>query len=125
MGLRSFWRLIEYYNVIIINTTTRVPFFLMRKNGHWDTLIVELGGPNYTKVGAKMTNLEGNEVDVLVATDKGPDYRYFEDTKFLPNIKELFNNPPKEKKRRSRYEIYKWIDANYYGLYKNYEDNIL
>jgi hypothetical protein len=35
-------------------------------------MIIELGVVNYAKVEAKMTNLEGNEVDVPGATDKGP-----------------------------------------------------
>jgi hypothetical protein len=35
--------------------------------------------------------------------------------KFLPEIKELFNNPHEDKKRRYMYAIYKKIDANYYG----------
>jgi pre-mRNA-splicing factor ISY1 len=35
--------------------------------------------------------------------------------KFLPGVRELFNKPLKAKKRRSRYVIYKQIDANYYG----------
>jgi hypothetical protein len=34
--------------------------------------------------------------------------------KFLPNVKELLDNPPEAKKRRSRYVIYKRIDTNYY-----------
>jgi hypothetical protein len=45
---------------------------LIREKGHWEALIVELGSPNYAKVGAKMMDLEGNEVDVPGATDKGP-----------------------------------------------------
>jgi pre-mRNA-splicing factor ISY1 len=36
-------------------------------------------------------------------------------TKFLPNFKELFYKPPKVKKRRYRYVIYKRIETNYYG----------
>jgi pre-mRNA-splicing factor ISY1 len=42
-----------------------------------------------------MTDLEGNEVDVLSATGKGPNYRYFGATKLLPILKEIFNNPPR------------------------------
>jgi len=45
--------------------------------------------------------------------------------KFLPDIKELFDKPLEEKKRRSRYEIiYKRIDIDYYG-YRNDEDDIV
>jgi pre-mRNA-splicing factor ISY1 len=44
--------------------------------------------------------------------------------KFLPDIKELFDNPCETKKRMSMYEIYKRIDTNYYG-YKDDENDIL
>jgi pre-mRNA-splicing factor ISY1 len=72
-----------------------------------------------------MMDLEGNEVDVPSATDKGPGYRYFRDTKFLPILKEIFDKPPRVKKRRCRYVIYKRIDASSYYGYMNDEDGIL
>jgi pre-mRNA-splicing factor ISY1 len=59
------------------------------------------------KYGAKMMDLEGNEVDVTGDTGKGPGYRYFGAAKFFPKLKEIFYNPPEVKKRRSRYDIYK------------------
>jgi pre-mRNA-splicing factor ISY1 len=65
----------------------RVSFLLIRSKGHWEAIIVELGRPNYFKVGAKMTNLEGNKVDVLGAIRKGPGYKYFGATKLFPDIK--------------------------------------
>ena len=43
--------------------------------------------------------------------------------KFLPNVKEIFDNPHEVKKRRSMYVIYKWIDVIYYGD-KDDENNI-
>jgi pre-mRNA-splicing factor ISY1 len=67
---------------------------LNREKGHWEALTVELGSPNYAKVGAKMMDLEGNEVDVPGAIGKGLGYRYFRATKFLPIPKEIFDNPP-------------------------------
>jgi len=33
---------------------------LLREKEHWEKHIVELGDCKYAKVGAKMTNLEGN-----------------------------------------------------------------
>jgi pre-mRNA-splicing factor ISY1 len=95
------------------------------QKGHSETLIVELGGPNYAKVGAKMMDFEGNKVDVHGATSKGFGYRYFWAMKILPDVKEIFNKPPKVKKRRCRYDIYKQIDATSYYGYRNYEDGIL
>lgn len=51
-------------------------------------------------------------------------YRYFGAAKKLPGVKELFEKPPEIRKRRSRYDIYKRIDASYYG-YRDDEDGIL
>jgi len=42
-----------------------------------------------------MTDLEGNEVDVLGAIGKGLGYRYFGTIKFLPILKELFDKVPR------------------------------
>ncbi|KAK9110486.1 hypothetical protein Sjap_018546 [Stephania japonica] len=97
---------------------------LIREKGHWERRIVELGGPNYTKHSAKMTDLEGNIVDVPNPSGRGPGYRYFGAAKKLPGVRELFEKPPELRKRRSRYEIFKRIDASYYG-YRDDEDGIL
>ncbi|KAG1369795.1 pre-mRNA-splicing factor ISY1 [Cocos nucifera] len=97
---------------------------LLRERVHWERRIVELGGPNYTKNSAKMTDLEGNIVDVPNPSGRGPGYRYFGAAKKLPGVRELFEKPPEVKKRRSRYDIYKRIDASYYG-YRDDEDGIL
>ncbi|THU47373.1 hypothetical protein C4D60_Mb09t14810 [Musa balbisiana] len=97
---------------------------LLRERVHWERRIVELGGPNYTKHAAKMTDLEGNIIDVPNPSGRGPGYRYFGAAKKLPGVRELFEKPPEVKKRRTRYEIYKRIDASYYG-YRDDEDGIL
>ncbi|XP_028763679.1 pre-mRNA-splicing factor ISY1 homolog [Neltuma alba] len=97
---------------------------LIREKGHWERRIVELGGPNYAKHSAKMTDLEGNIVDVPNPGGRGPGYRYFGAAKKLPGVRELFEKPPELRKRRTRYDIYKRIDASYYG-YRDDEDGIL
>jgi pre-mRNA-splicing factor ISY1 len=98
---------------------------LNKGKGHWEAPIVELGSPNYAKVGAKMMDLEGNEVDVPSATGKGPGYRYFGATNSSPSPKSYSISPLEVKKRRCRYVIYKQIDASSYYGYMNDEDNIL
>ncbi|CAM6084280.1 unnamed protein product [Calypogeia fissa] len=95
---------------------------LIREKGHWEARILELGGANYAKTAPKSTDAEGNEVEA--ASGKGLGYRYFGATKQLPGVKELFEKPPELKKRRSRYEMYKRIDADYYG-YRDDEDGLL
>lgn len=97
---------------------------LIREKSHWERRIVELGGPNYAKHAAKMTDLEGNIVDVPNPSGRGPGYRYFGAAKKLPGVRELFEKPPELRKRRTRYDIYKRIDASYYG-YRDEEDGIL
>ncbi|GJZ92979.1 pre-mRNA-splicing factor ISY1 [Tanacetum coccineum] len=42
----------------------------------------------------------------------------------LSAIKGLFEKPSELRKRRSRYDIYKQIDASYYG-YRDYKDEVL
>ncbi|KAL8153794.1 hypothetical protein V2J09_011554 [Rumex salicifolius] len=97
---------------------------LIREKVHWERRIVDLGGPNYSKGSAKMTDLDGNIVDVPNPSGRGPGYRYFGAAKKLPGVKELFEKPPELRKRRTRYDIYKRIDASYYG-YRDDEDGIL
>ena len=97
---------------------------LIREKSHWERRIIELGGPNYTKHSAKMTDLEGNIVDVPNPSGRGPGYRYFGAAKKLPGVRELFEKPPELRKRKSRYDIYKRIDASYYG-YRDDEDGVL
>lgn len=50
--------------------------------------------------------------------------RYFGAAKKLPGVRELFEKPPELRKRRTRYDIYKRIDASYYG-YRDEEDGVL
>ncbi|CAA7396878.1 unnamed protein product [Spirodela intermedia] len=97
---------------------------LLRERVHWERRIIELGGPNYLKNSAKMTDLDGNIVDVPNPSGRGPGYRYFGAAKKLPGVRELFEKPPEIRKRRTRYDIYKRIDASYYG-FRDEEDGIL
>lgn len=97
---------------------------LIREKSHWERRIIELGGPNYSRHSAKMTDLDGNIVDVPNPSGRGPGYRYFGAAKKLPGVRELFDKPPELHKRRTRYDIYKRIDAAYYG-YRDEEDGIL
>jgi hypothetical protein len=60
---------------------------LFGSKGHWEALIIELGSPNYVKVGAKMMDLEGNVFDM-------PGYKYLEATKFFLDLKEIFEKTP-------------------------------
>jgi len=95
---------------------------LIREKGHWETRIVELGGPNYAKTAPKVADNQGNVI--ADATGKGGGYRYFGAAKQLPGVKELFDKEKPRQIRRSRHEMYRHIDADYYG-FRDDEDGIL
>jgi len=91
---------------------------LLREKGHWQDRIVDLGGPNYHKVGPKMLDHEGKELP----GNRG--YKYFGAAKDLPGVRELFEEEPAKANRKTRADLMKDIDAYYYG-YIDDEDGIL
>ncbi|XP_047082662.1 pre-mRNA-splicing factor ISY1 homolog [Lolium rigidum] len=99
---------------------------LLRERGHWERRILELGGRDYSRSSnaALMTDLDGNIVAIPNPSGRGPGYRYFGAAKKLPGVRELFDKPPEVRKRRTRYEIHKRINAGYYGYYDD-EDGVL
>lgn len=90
----------------------------MREKKHWQERIMELGGPNYFKVGPKMLDYEGKEVP------GDPGYRYFGAARDLPGVRELFEQAVPDKARVTRGQLAKKIDADYYG-YRDDEDGDL
>ena len=91
---------------------------LLREKRHWEDRIVELGGPDYAKVGPKMLDSEGKELP----GNRG--YKYFGAARDLPGVKELFEQEPPKPVRKTRAELYKDIDADYYG-YRDEDDGVL
>ena len=111
---------------------------LIREKGHWERRIVELGGPNYAKAAPRATGKGGaaggkpggrGEAD---DDDDAPDapmvdtggYRYFGAAKSLPGVRELFQKVAPRTVRRTRHQMLKAIDADYYG-YRDEEDGVL
>lgn len=90
----------------------------MREKKHWQDRIIELGGPNYYKIGPKMLDYEGKEVP------GDPGYRYFGAARDLPGVRELFEQAVPDKPRVTRGQLAKKIDADYYG-YRDDEDGDL
>ena len=95
---------------------------LIREKGHWERRIVELGGPNYARNAPRMTDDEGNQVQG--ATGKGGGYKYFGAAKQLPGVRELFEKEAPRQIRRTRHQMYRHIDADYYG-FRDDEDGVL
>ncbi|KAK8306739.1 hypothetical protein V6Z11_D03G146700 [Gossypium hirsutum] len=63
-----------------------------------------------------------DEINKLIRENgRGPGYRYFKAAKKLPRVKKLFEKQPELRKRRTTDDIYKSIDASYYG----YRDEVL
>ncbi|XP_035748116.1 pre-mRNA-splicing factor ISY1 homolog [Egretta garzetta] len=91
---------------------------LLREKGHWEFRIKELGGPDYARIGPKMLDHEGKEVP----GNRG--YKYFGAAKDLPGVRELFEKEPLPPPRKTRAELMKAIDAEYYG-YRDEDDGIL
>lgn len=91
---------------------------LLREKDAWEDRIKELGGPDYKKVGPKMLDKEGKEVP------GSSGYKYFGAAKDLPGVKELFEAEEIQSKRKTRAELLKDIDVDYYG-YLDDEDNLL
>lgn len=77
-----------------------------------------MGGPHYRRYGPKMFDAEGREVP----GNRG--YKYFGAAKDLPGVRELFEQEPPLPPRKTRAELMKDIDAEYYG-YRDDDDGIL
>ena len=95
---------------------------LIREKSHWERRILELGGPNYIAQGRRIADGDGKES--VEDEQKGQGYRYFGAAKQLPGVKELFDKPVARTVRRTRHQMNKNIDADYYG-FRDEEDGVL
>ncbi|CAL1612937.1 unnamed protein product [Knipowitschia caucasica] len=91
---------------------------LLREKRHWEIRIIELGGPNYRRFGPRMLDHEGREVP----GNRG--YKYFGAARDLPGVRELFEKDPAPEQRKTRAELMKDVDAEYYG-YRDEDDGVL
>ncbi|CAH2075100.1 unnamed protein product, partial [Iphiclides podalirius] len=91
---------------------------LMREKRHWEVQIRALGGPDHARVGPKMLDQDGREVP----GNRG--YKYFGAAKDLPGVRELFEQEPPAPARRTRADLMRDVDADYYG-YRDDDDGLL
>lgn len=92
---------------------------MLRIKYAWEVRIKELGGQDYRKFRSRELDRDGREV----ASDRG--YKYFGAAKDLPGVRELFEQSKElEQMRRSRAELMKNVDADYYG-YLDDDDGLL
>ncbi|CAO3660303.1 unnamed protein product [Umbelopsis vinacea] len=91
---------------------------LMREKMAWEHRIKELGGPDYLRIGPKLMDQEGKEVP----GNRG--YKYFGRAKDLPGVRELFEQEAPEPAKKTRQDLYRNVDADYYG-YRDEEDGVI
>ncbi|KAF9584131.1 NineTeen Complex (NTC) component [Lunasporangiospora selenospora] len=91
---------------------------LMREKYRWEQQIKDLGGVDYRVTGPKTLDSQGKEVPGA----RG--YKYFGRAKDLPGVKELFQPQTITLKEKTRAELLRNVDADYYG-YRDEEDGTL
>jgi len=83
---------------------------LIREKGHWEDRIKELGGADYKTFGPKVLDAQGMELP------GSGGYKYFGAAKDLPGVRELFQADVPNAPKKSRVDLYKNINYEYYGL---------
>ncbi|KAJ2400283.1 NineTeen Complex (NTC) component [Coemansia sp. RSA 2559] len=94
----------------------------LRAKAHWEDRIVELGGPDYKKIGPKMLDHQGREVP----GNRG--YKYFGRAKDLPGVRELFEEQEQaisRPQKTTKAELLRRIDAAYFGYGDENDDGEL
>eukprot|EP01121_Diplochlamys_sp_Union-15-3_P021419 TRINITY_DN8678_c0_g1_i4.p1 TRINITY_DN8678_c0_g1~~TRINITY_DN8678_c0_g1_i4.p1 ORF type:complete len:246 (+),score=49.59 TRINITY_DN8678_c0_g1_i4:86-823(+) len=88
---------------------------LIREKAHWQRRIRELGGAFYP------SKSKDDDDNAIIAPGG---YRYFGAAQNLPGVKELLAPPVPKNNKRTRYDMYRGIDADYYG-YRDEDDGLL
>lgn len=86
---------------------------LLREKSHWERRIIELGGPNYRN--RPVDNEDGMGTR---------NYKYFGAARDLPGVRELFAKPEKDAPRKTKAELLKFVDCDYFG-YCDEDDGVI
>lgn len=106
---------------------------LLREKKRWEDRIVELGGPDLGKTGPRMLEQGGQPIPGIgfVKIDaEGKEvpgvrgYKYFGAAKDLPGVRELFQQEAPQAPRKTRGDLFQYVDADYYG-YRDEDDGVL
>jgi pre-mRNA-splicing factor ISY1 len=90
----------------------------IKTKGAWEHRIRELGGMNYASAGPRAYDADGREL-----TGSGG-YKYFGAARNLPGVRELFEQQQPSAPKRTRHQMFKNIDPDYYG-YRDEDDDVL
>ncbi|KAG1692471.1 hypothetical protein DVH05_025436 [Phytophthora capsici] len=82
----------------------------IREKRHWERRIVQLGGSDYSKSQPLAYDADGEAVSAVGG------YKYFGAAKNLPGVRELFQKEEEEPRKRTRQDMYKRIEPDYYGF---------
>ncbi|RLN50645.1 hypothetical protein BBJ28_00003966, partial [Nothophytophthora sp. Chile5] len=82
----------------------------IREKRHWERRIVQLGGPDYARTQPQAYDADGS------AVRGAGGYKYFGAAKNLPGVRELFQKEAREPRKRSRQDMHKHIEPDYYGF---------
>lgn len=83
---------------------------LLREKKHWERQIKTLGGPDHEAMAPRVTDEDGR---AAMGTEG---YFYFGAARELPGVRELFEKTGEKLNKKTRYDLYKMIDADYYGF---------
>ena len=92
---------------------------LIEERVEWEKRIIELGGTDYSKQDVKLYDDNGQLIEIQGG------YKYFGAARDLPGVKELLFEKRKasETKQKTKLaELYKGIDAFYYGFNEDNDD---
>lgn len=89
---------------------------LIREKKHWERRIIELGGQNHMK----FRNHSHEEDDDFGTRN----YKYFGAARDLPGVRELFTKPIKEAPRKTKAELLRYVDCDYFG-YRDEDDGVI
>jgi len=90
----------------------------LREKKHWERQIKFLGGPDHIANAPKVLDGDGKQA-------MGADgYFYFGAARELPGVRELFERIIPDIPKRARFDLYKCIDADYYG-FRDDDDGLL
>jgi pre-mRNA-splicing factor ISY1 len=92
---------------------------LFREKGHWEERIKELGGPDYKKIAPRTIDAQGYELP------GSGGYKYWGTAKDLPGVRELFVKEVPNAPKKSRADLYKNVNFEYYGFKDEEDDKIL